>query len=54
MSDWIEWKGGECPVDGDTMVEVLYRDGEALEDCAECFGWCNNGDADDIVAYRIL
>ncbi len=25
MSDWIEWKGGECPVAPDTMVEVRYR-----------------------------
>ena len=22
--NWIEWKGGDCPVDGDTLVEVQF------------------------------
>jgi hypothetical protein len=25
---WIEWSGGECPVDRNELVEVKYRDGE--------------------------
>lgn len=24
MSEWIEWSGGECPVDPDTLVEVKW------------------------------
>jgi hypothetical protein len=32
MSDgWVEWKGGECPVAGDTEVFVRYRDGLETE-----------------------
>ncbi|TPJ86981.1 MULTISPECIES: hypothetical protein [unclassified Mesorhizobium] len=22
---WIEWRGGECPVDGDVTVEVRFQ-----------------------------
>jgi hypothetical protein len=27
MSEWIEWKGGDCPVDRDARVRVRHRDG---------------------------
>ena len=27
-NNWIEWKGGECPVEAGTLVDVRYRDGE--------------------------
>lgn len=23
--EWIEWNGGECPVEPETMVEILFR-----------------------------
>lgn len=26
MIDWIEWKGGECPVPSGTVVDVKDRD----------------------------
>ena len=25
MGEWIEWKGGECPVAKNVMVECRYR-----------------------------
>lgn len=24
-NEWIEWNGGECPVAGDTVVQVRFR-----------------------------
>lgn len=26
--EWIEWKGGECPVPTGTLVDVKHRDGD--------------------------
>ena len=26
MADWIEWKGGECPVPPGTIVQIQYAD----------------------------
>ena len=59
---WIEWKGGECPVPGDTMVEVLLREetattGEAME--AGKYSWGHFGEGNryadhDIVSYRVV
>lgn len=28
--DWIEWKGGDCPVPEGTLIQVQFLDGEAL------------------------
>ena len=58
MSDWIEWKGGECPVPDSTMVEVRFRDGRTpTRRPADMFDWgygkgylMRNS---DIVAYRV-
>lgn len=30
VDGWIEWKGGECPVPGDTIIEAKTRDGRVL------------------------
>lgn len=56
MSDWIEWNGGGCPVPPDMLIEVRYRYGDTAwglagewDDC-----WRNDGDFDDIVAYRVI
>ena len=27
MSDWIEWKGGECPVESDVFVDIKFDSG---------------------------
>ena len=53
---WIPWAGGECPVDGGTVVEVRYRN-EVIEVCpARIFGWehpCSDRNY-DIIAYRLV
>lgn len=60
MGDWIECGGGECPVSGDTIVEIRLRCGESNEGAARGFDWEHGlgpfgyeGD-DDIIAYRIV
>jgi len=52
--DWIEWKGGTCPVD-DEYVDVLLRNGDKM------FAWhCHHIDwgrdipkPDHVIAYRV-
>lgn len=41
---WIEWHGGACPVLAETLVDVLFRDGDEYRRVTA---------AGDIVAYRI-
>lgn len=56
---WIDWAGGECPVDHMQAVEVRYRDG-TIKPVAPAFhylwtngyGDCKTTDA-DVVAYRL-
>lgn len=53
-SDWIEWGGGDCPVDGDVRVWVRFRCME--EDCgeiAEDWEWPHTCEEYDIIAYRV-
>ncbi len=58
MSEWIEWKGGECPVTGD--VDVRFRTGREVLGRAEDMWWNHNfssgshSGGGDIVAYRIV
>ena len=57
MTDWIGWKGGECPVPPDTMVEVRLRDGRELFPSLArgwYWVWTGGGDPYDIVAYRVI
>lgn len=54
---WIEWAGGECPVDSDAIVEVKYRKPIPLHinnDRAEYFAWSHDGNSGDIIAYRLV
>ena len=50
MSEWIEWKGGECPVPGEALVEIKVRGGEGLRvvNVAGAFDWSI------AVAYRVV
>ena len=53
---WIEWAGGECPVDSDAIVEVKYRKPSPLHfnnDRAGDFTWSHDGFGGDIIAYRL-
>lgn len=54
--EWVEWGGGECPVNPGASVEVRLRMGLESESIACAFDWGHNAtyssDA-DIVAYRV-
>lgn len=53
---WIEWHGGECPVDSDAIVEVKYLSPKPYQysnDRAGDFDWEHIGSNADIIAYRL-
>lgn len=53
---WIEWTGGECPVEHGTVVTVLHRSGEEYTCPAGtryAESWGCQGRTSDIVAYRV-
>lgn len=51
---WIEWKGGECPVDGNAAVEYKVICGwESIRDRADTLRWSHIGVGSDITAYRL-
>lgn len=52
MSEWIEWKGGVCPVPAGTLTEVLFDDVTRRVD-RKPEQWCW-GPAEGIIAYRVL
>ena len=54
--EWIEWNGGECPVPGDTLVDLKFADkGSCAVVSAGQFDWghCDNPYF-NIIAYRIV
>jgi len=55
-NDWIDWNGGECPVDPDTTVDVEFANGEAYSgSIAEAWDWSRKIPREDlIVAYRVV
>ena len=64
---WIEWGGGECPVEKGTLVDVRYRNGKenhhvgaGLSFCdtgsnpdLNAEDWSKDGTSSDIIAYRL-
>lgn len=56
---WIEWGGGECPVERGTIVDVKHRDGEislnaeSLSGKAETWSHEETEHPGDIIAYRL-
>lgn len=53
---WIQWAGGECPIDSDAIVEVKYRKPNPYQynnDRAGDFTWSHDGIDGDIIAYRL-
>lgn len=53
---WIDWHGGECPVDSDAIVEVKYRKPNPYQlnnERAGDFAWAHDGIDDDIIAYLL-
>ena len=53
---WIQWAGGECPVESDAIIEVKYRKPNRYRysnDRAGDFDWSHYGFDGDIIAYRL-
>lgn len=51
---WIDWAGGECPVEPERLVDIKLRDG--LIFCgmdADGWRWSDIGHNADIIAYRL-
>jgi hypothetical protein len=53
ITDWIEWQGGECPVDGITEVDVILRSGYSFFQIADCLEWAHHGTKLDIILYHV-
>lgn len=54
---WIEWGGGNCPVEKGTLIDVKHRDGEIYQN-KPAMGennsrWSHFGSHGDIIAYRL-
>lgn len=56
MSDWIEWKGGPCPVHPETTVEIRLRDDDRVGGLAGNYYWRHGCQIPEweIVAYRVV
>lgn len=51
---WIDWGGGECPVDAREMVDVIFGHGGRMSaNIADCWRWTHEGTDSDIIAYRL-
>ena len=51
---WIEWGGGECPVDGSERLDVQFRDSYFNKDViASSLRWSHLNWRSDIIAYRL-
>ena len=51
---WIEWKGGECPVDGNEIIDIRYPESrEEFGAKAKFRRWNHARDKGDIIAYRL-
>lgn len=59
-NEWIEWGGGKCPVDPDTLVTVRLGIAGDEEDPGEalCYLWHHEPDAVagdyHLTAYRVV
>lgn len=50
---WIDWPGGECPVEDGVEYEIMFRSGgKAVSKCASVLIWERTDGPGDIVAYR--
>lgn len=52
---FIDWQGGKCPVDPDTIVQVMLSNGSVVVNRrAGGFDWQRGNYGGDIVAYRVV
>jgi len=49
---WVDWAGGECPVDGGVIVRL--RSGKVFQHPAPWLMWVHLGNDGDIVAYQVV
>lgn len=54
VKPWLRWHGGAYTGNGWDQVEVEFRSGSRDIDLAEDWYWHHDGDASDIIAYRVL
>lgn len=54
MNDWIKWKGGECPVDRDVLVEIVTAGRQLMENRAGNFDWSSLASLEGITRYRVV
>lgn len=57
--EWIEWEGGECPVDPDEYVQIICKREDLWEGVnpiymANNVRWAHIGMGGDIVKYRVV
>lgn len=54
--EWIEWKGGEQPVNGDVLVETKWSDGSVSRGEASDWRWDHRSLLSNLnlIAYRII
>lgn len=51
---WIEWDGGECPVEGEVIVEVKFNGhSEPYKNSAASLDWHHVWTSSNIIAYRL-
>lgn len=53
-NEWIDWYGGECPVEPTEKLEVTLRGGETLTRIASQLFWDIKNSASDIIKYRVI
>lgn len=54
-NEFIDWQGGECPVDPDTIVEVMLSNGSVVVNRrAGDWNWRTSNSNGDIIAYRVV
>jgi len=51
---WIEWGGGDCPVEPMAIVEVKFTQTPKDEGIAHCWDWHHEEGENNIIAYRII
>lgn len=49
---WIEWGGGECPVEDDAIIDIRFRYGHEERGVDADWDWEHSGGG-DIIAYRL-
>ena len=53
-NDWIEWSGGECPIEAGARVWVKRRSGRIVRARVADRHWQHRHSRFDIVAYRVV